>query len=312
MSWTNRSAFRTIPSLRSYQQASDYEQKVVPIRRRTPECKPVGDRKRTGDTISRTPDGDILIETYGTVVATYRPDGTVMLNGEALAHYKTTRELVSEVLGRGIGGANNRAWIYCTDTITGIHGDYPLREQNKGEGDSVFSFNENGGMYYTNTLYPVIHKVDRKAANKVRASYPFVKYMLAMLKLRRDNPPTLDEYGAVFGWIENDTNFSGVQRKPVTINIVGRYLPKQDREELLALISDSGPDKEASWYKATLWMVFAGYRMWRSPPDIYASSGEMAKTTLNNFLFRAHPEVFVEETVTTGKVVKDNYAHLFR
>ena len=68
---------RDVPRLLDYAEAVAHEASIKPIRNRSPEIKPIGDRRNQHKIIRKNPDGSIACRLYRTDVVTFHPDGRI-------------------------------------------------------------------------------------------------------------------------------------------------------------------------------------------------------------------------------------------
>lgn len=165
--------------LYDYAAAARHEAEVKPIRGRTPECKPLGDRKKTHATI-RKENQDIIIRLYRTDIVRYRPDGTVIVN-QGGHESPSTRTYLNAVLPLWFGSYQGvTAWY---DGRNMKECDIHLLHARK---DNIFKHNPNNvrPWEFTNPKPCVVHKKNRVGAKWVRAKYaPFFKYVKNIKRL---------------------------------------------------------------------------------------------------------------------------------
>lgn len=162
-----------IPIIRTYEQAHAYWKGVVPIRGRSPECKPLGKRSGTHHRIQKTREGAIECIEYNTAVVTFHENGEVEIKENGYPS-TSTANFISEVLG-----------ISCLKTDGSIAIGVGSKEYRVGTGITIrrgrgwkLSLVKNGDIRPK-------YKVNRKNMNAVREKYADVyKYVKGMVKLR--------------------------------------------------------------------------------------------------------------------------------
>jgi hypothetical protein len=165
--------------LRTYAEAARWEAEIKPIRGRSPECKPLGDRKKTYATI-RKENQDIVVRLYNTDLVRWKPDGTVIVN-QGSHESNSTRAYLNAVLPM---------WFHSYQGMTSVGGrlldvGYHLLHARK---DNIFKHDPNNvssvPYTFTNPRPCIIHRKNRTGSKVVRAKYaPFFKYMRNIKKL---------------------------------------------------------------------------------------------------------------------------------
>jgi hypothetical protein len=204
MTWATGTA--DAPRLYTYQEAVAHEAKVVPIRGRVPECKPLGRRDCPNLTI-RKDKRNIVVQSWGMSV-TYRPGGAIDIRVDYCAG-RADRTLLSRLLGVQMFIHDGLTWVGALDPATPEQqrvGFYPMKT-NWAEP----STNRYRRKYMTATLrptaqtptprnyynkydytmdnivYPKRKVIDRKGAAAVRARYkPLLTLMSGYLKMTAD------------------------------------------------------------------------------------------------------------------------------
>lgn len=84
--------------VQDYAKAVEIEAEIVPIRGRSPECKPLDEKRNKQCVIIRREGEDVVIKAYDTDVLTYKPDGEIVVN---TGGYSTvgTADIIGRVLG---------------------------------------------------------------------------------------------------------------------------------------------------------------------------------------------------------------------
>jgi hypothetical protein len=264
-----------VPVLYDYAAAARHEAAVKPIRGRTPECKPLGDRKKTHASIRREGE-DIIVRLYRTDIVRYQPDGTVIVN-QGGHESLSTRAYLNSVLPLFFGSYRGATAWYDGNGRDGNGRDgyaYHLLHARK---DNIFKHNPNNvrSWEFTNPEPCVVHQKNRAGAKWVRAKYaPFLKYVRNIKKL----------LGAD-GKIERSET-------PV------KWLSK---EEVIALALSS--DRE-DHYKAMYVLAWAGRGFWHGPADPIAQ--------FEKVMLRHHrDEMLTAVTLPPGVLAVDKFRGLF-
>ena len=286
-------ATRDVPFLRDYAAAAAHEAKVLPIRGRATEIKPLGSRKKDYSKIHRAANGDIQILWSDTPIITFRPDGYIEVTGVT---YSSSQGVQGKVLGDHPGHISvcqhdGNPWIAGVLAPCDPHGDrrgaFPLREG----GENLFRREADGYLRYVNPLYPTQHLVKRKEMNAVRKKYPgFRKFAHGMIKLQGNGEPMTEAFMASM-W--------GSEKNHLWQN--GRHFTNKPNNrtppETLAMI-ESGDT--AKWADAVTYLCWTHQR-WNTLWDL-----KTFEAALRLVLTVTHADtVFEEKTITTGAWVKN-------
>ena len=298
-----------IPSLRSYDQAVAWEAKIKPIRGRAVECKPLGIRTHSHRNIRRE-DDTIKVRLHRTDIITYHPNGDIMLFTDGWDS-PTTQVVISAVLGWNLRPHTfqGRTWItaYGPDGTLGKHllqRDVPTRLTTSDQGN-----------YYTihNPHEVVVHRVNRKAANQMRAKYkPFRQFFDSYVALCRETLPyqwrnhtydglrlDRDGFKAAFG---GDAGY-------VPIGFHNRITPRQvEANNTLNYFMLS--DDPADHHKAMLLLCMDTISHWDTR-STHATLSEVVGKFDTALMFLNRDEVFTTEVAPAGKQTKDRWASFF-
>ncbi len=271
-----------IPALKTYAEASEKEKTTVPIRHRTPECKPIGSRRDTHFTIRRLPDESIVAKCYNSDLIRWYPDGRVFITNGGYAS-QTSHDFISRLMGRWgymqCCGNNGETWLTLGPDRTA----FPL-----AKGGQYFTWDPTGRHLVAEVPnYPVTHIINREAMRAARKEIaPFVKYFNNMMKL---------------------TEWAPMETKMVYVNGDAKAhaaMLSEDAEEWGRLLEWLVQNGTVSAYKHTQDPVTLswsyGYRRYVSKPKI--------KERLTTLLLRVHrSKLLTKRTHTTGGWVKDAY-----
>lgn len=204
MTWATGTA--DAPRLHTYQEAVAHEAKVIPIRRKVPECKPLGRRDCTNLTI-RKDKRSIVVSSWG-VTVTYRPSGAIDVRIDYRA-CTSDMTLMWRLLGVQVFTHDGITWIEALDPANPDQqrtGFYPMKLNYEGPTGQKYRRryltatlrpvaqtpeprNRWGRCVYTmdNIVYPKKRTIDRKGAAAVRARYkPFLTLLSGYLKMTAD------------------------------------------------------------------------------------------------------------------------------
>ena len=271
-----------LTSLRTYEEASQKEKSTAHIRGRTPECKPIGDRKDTHFTIRREADDSIVARCYRSALIRWYPDGRIFItNGGYVS--QTTHDFISRVISRNIAccfGYDGKTWIKSGSDYT----VYPLAKEGQ-----YFTRHAAGYLVAETPNYAVVHKINRPAMQAARKEIaPFVKYFNNMMKLTQWAPP--------------DAN-KGLWRSLTEKNLFA-YMQSNDTEQ---------------WAQAMEYLVWRGTReTYSSVQDPltgsrswgrrrYLAKSAVQEAITHTLLATHRSKLLTKHTHTTGGYVKDAY-----
>jgi hypothetical protein len=283
--------------IKTYEEALAHEALVKPIRGQT--IKPLHRRRDTHLTIRRQTgfnfEGEeVVIQLYNTDIVKYRPNGDIYVDIDGWASM-TTCQVLTNILGADFHKYNNGMWVRCdipesynTPHALPVHSNAP----------NIFRVNMSNTLEFQNYKYPVVHIMNRQAANIVRKQYKaFRQYLTNNFKLRSEDGGLtcsfgIEEFATAFG----TDDVYGTPRLPV-IQVVGnKWTSPKAIARYIELIHS--PNTE-DFYKAVLTTVGGNRRS--------ATLKQLLKVLDDCILYHHRDTVFVEKTVTTGSWVKDNY-----
>jgi hypothetical protein len=165
-----------VPRVFAHEYAKQLHDNTVPIRGRSPEIRPLGDR-RDVDTYSVRMNGDdVEFVLYKTPVITYRTNGEIVLRTDGWASV-ATHQFIARVLGVPARGKSGSSVFRLGNQYYTMTGDNTLTLGHKGTGAWRVLEHE--------TLYG--YKASRKALTNVRSRYSeFRKYLGGFINLRRE------------------------------------------------------------------------------------------------------------------------------
>lgn len=293
-----------IPCLYNWMDASAHESEVKPIRGR-PNCKPLGKRSKTHQTIRRGENDSLICRLYETDVVVYHKDGRIDINLNGWAS-QTTMNFIYNLLRVGIRQAHRRIWMQCvavgkTETL----GWYPVWV----DGVNLFKRNGSGDLDLFNPFEVSRHRINRKGANNVREKFSaFRDYLHQTMKIR-DNGFSTQEFGDVFGWVKHEHNANPVPNYPPYLNIrrsgSGRL---NEFEELLRLAESTQLEDQ---YKASLYLARTAGMGFHSRGVWDAPLSAMLRL-LDDVALRVYrDECFEKVQMLDGEIQRDPYLNFF-
>jgi len=308
-----------VPRVDNYKFAKHLHDTIKPLRGRSPEIKPLGDRRDADKYHIRVNGEAVELVLYKTPVITFMPDGEVVLFIDSY-NSVSTHQFIHRVLGIEANGVRRT-------TVLNINGmKYTLADKDKmrlRKGDK--------GWEVLNPMQQWSWRLDRKAVSNIRAQYgEFYKYLKGFVSLRT-------EHMAVSRWQLEEKDFVCVQQSEfksafgsMTSIRSYAYMDKRGRQSLdwsvvkpeqykassnafAYLIRPDQPeeDKHNNFYKAALLLVA---KLENDRMDIRTDSVRVMSKhivpLLDDILFmmNAH-QVLVRKALPQGKVSSGIYEH---
>jgi hypothetical protein len=309
-----------VPKIQDYATALKLHDNIKPLRGRSPEIKPLGDR-RDADTYHIRKDGDAVeLVLYKTPVITFMPDGEVTLFVDS---YNTvsTHQFLSHVLGISASGVRR------TTVLTINNSKYTLADKDKLRLRKDVS----GNWQVLNAMQQWAWRLDRKAVTNVRSKYgEFYKYLKGFVNLRTEsitentwNPRTFDgihveqsEFKSVFGSMTSVRSYTYMDKRgrqhinysPVRLE---QYKASSNAFEKLIRPDQPEEDKHTNFYKAALLLVA---KLENDAMDIRTDSIRVRSKhivpLLDDVLFMLYAdEVLIRKALPQGKVSTGIYEH---
>lgn len=328
--------FRTVmhvPRVRDYNEAVQRYMQTKPIRGREPEVRPLGER-RDCDTYSiRTGEnGDIELVLYKTPVITFHPNNKVTIRTDGYAS-QSTHQFISRILW-GINASGFQGHTKLTFASGYVH-------MLAGEDTLTIQRSENGTWEPVTKAALFGHKMNRKAANNVRARYDeFRKYIKGIVSLRAESGENVKwighryassyisiPYSELFEALANDPKIidSNTINGVVSISTGARLtaaayhrgvtdtLGIKQRALMVSMFSSEQPEetKAEAFYKAFL-LLAVGWRtvfLHRTRMDnVLLVDPEDVINTCDEVIMRVHAEeVLTRVEVPEGKLPNAKY-----
>jgi hypothetical protein len=294
-----------IHSLANYNEAFHKWESTKPIRGRAEDVRPLGNRRQADQyKIEVLPEGGVACILYRTPVVTFLGNGDVLIKHDGW-NSQSTCHFIDEVLWEV------RSRIYANNLLISLK-DKPSEEFTIPEGGLFLRRNEQGGFTATNVKAHVVHTIDRKGANNVRARYAdFTNYLSRMCRLKGNSLYLAGDMKEVFG-----LNKYGNPAVP-------RSLMQYHYDDWVAgvktfhaWIGDTNAETQNdSFYKALLLMASSfGSEKWEAGKNTgYVLHEQKAMAGLSNLLIGLHrSEILKEKVLPLGVVRRDSYGSFFR
>lgn len=294
-----------IHSLANYNEAFHKWESTKPIRGRADDVRPLGNRRQADQyKIEILPEGGVACVLYRTPVVTFFTDGDVRIMNDGW-NSQSTCHFIDEVLWEV------RSRIYANNLLISFK-DKPSEEFTIPEGGLFLRRNEQGGFTAINTQAHVVHVVDRKGANNVRARYAdFTNYLSRMCKLKGDSLYLIEDMKTVFGL--NKHGHLGVPRG-LTNHFYSDWV--EGVKTFHAWIADTNAETQNdSYYKALLHIASSfGNEKWdRGSTQGYVLHEKKAMSGFDTVLIGLHrSEILKEKVLPLGVVRRDSYGTFFR
>jgi hypothetical protein len=313
---------RRVAVVQDYARALKLHDDTKPLRGRSPEIRPLGNR-RDADTYSIRKNGDAVeLVLYKTPVITFEPNGEVVLFVDSY-NSVSTHQFISWVLGISAGGVRRTTVLTINNSKYTLAGQDKLRLRKEGK--------EDGNWCVLNPTQQWSWRLDRKAVTNVRSKYgEFYKYLKGFVNLRTEsitentwNPRMFDgihveqtEFKSVFGSMTSVRSYCymdkvGKQHLNWTNVRAEQYKASSNAFEVLIRPDQPEEGKHTNFYKAALLLVA---KLENDAMDIRTDSVRVRSKhivpLLDDVLFmmNAH-QVLVRKPLPQGKVSSGIYEH---
>ena len=282
-----------IRRLYDYKEALSWYERTTPIRGRGVNAgqRPLGHRNKMQFQIRKTDEGIVVCRCYQTDVVAFHPDGVVSIKTDGWES-QTTANFIKDVLGIGAMVSDRDVQLRIDNGYYRVKDGIKIKRR-----DTPGS----GGSYEVINCQPhVTHSIDRKAMNQLRKKVQgFRTYLAGVIKLRG---------GEVF---ERDELNAALETVGTTVRgnwDISVQQWRQDAKDIsvrqhAALAEMMADDKDGSWYRCTLMLIFTG-NGWAG--RIRASCQDVVKH-LDELLIATHPEILQPVKVEGGVLRRDRY-----
>jgi len=312
-----------VPRVFSYAEAKKIHDSTTPIRGRSPEIRPLGNRRDADSYWVRMNGEDVEFVLYKSAVITYKPDGGVVLTPDTYSTV-STHQFFARVLGVGANAVRQNTVITIGDKRYTVRGK-----------DTLTLKLEGGNWQCVEGAKPQFAwHLDRREATNVRNRYKeFITYFKGMVSLRTEEiemPYYSNTYqGIRVSLTEIQQAFETELTEPDNILGTVQYiqdLPQRhynygsQREAeyrdgiawfIEAIKSDQPEDvKHLNFYRGALAVLLTAERIYQrgQEDNTYIAKAKNITKALDTTLLRAHAEqVLVRKELPIGSVSKGAY-----
>jgi len=318
-----------VPRVTTYPEAKKLFDSIVPIRGRSPEIRPLGNRRDADSYWVKMEGDDVVFMLYKSAVITYKPDGSVVLTPDSYSTV-STHQFFHRVLGVGANASRQVTVITLGDKRYTIRGKDTLTLKMVG---GNWQCEEGAKAQYAWHL-------DRRQATNVRARYKeFRTYFKGVVNLRTEEIQIQYYNNSLSGirisWHEVQVAF-GVEKQLDEMGndpdkVIGnmRWMHEQPQRQFnygtqrakeyqegmaqfMELIkSDQAEEtKHLNFYKGALAVLLSGDRIYQRGQDdnTYIVKANPIVKALDTVLLKAHAkEVLVRKELPIGSVSKGAY-----
>lgn len=328
-----------VPRVLTYALAKNLFDSTTPIRGRSPEIRPLGNRRDADSYWVRMNGEDVEFMLYKSAVITYKPDGGVVLTPDTYSTV-STHQFFDRVLGVDARASRQVSVIGLLNKKGEVVNRYTVRGKDrltlKLDGLGNWQCVEGAKAQFAWHL-------DRREATNVRARYKeFRTYFKGMVNLRTEDVKphhyqdpiacinvSLTELQNAFGVHESVGN--GIYDNNSPDHIIGhmRYIQdkpqryynygtqrageyKEGMAQFMELIKSDQPEdiKHLNFYKGALAVLLSADRIYQRGQDdnTYLVKSKTVVKALDTVLLRAHAEqVLIRKELPIGSVSKGAY-----
>ena len=323
-----------VPRVTTYPEAKKIHDSTKPIRGRSPEIRPLGNRRDADSYWVRMNGDDVEFVLYKSPVITYKPDGSVVLTPDTYSTV-STHQFFARVLGVGANAVRQ-------NTVITLHDN--KRYTVRGKDMLTLKLDKSGNWQCVEGAKAQFSwHLDRREATNVRLRYKeFITYFKGMVSLRTEEihiqyyndslsgiRVSLDELQNAFGVEKPDSDEPNRNNDPDSIighmqwihdkpqrhfnygsKRAGEY--KEGMAQFIELIKSDQPEdtKHLNFYKGALAVLLSGDRIYQRGQDdnTYITKAKPIVKALDTVLLRAHAdEVLVRKELPIGSVSKGTY-----
>ena len=313
-----------VPQVTTYALAKNLFDSIKPIRGRSPEIRPLGNRRDADSYWVRMNGEDVEFVLYKSAVITYKPDGGVVLTPDTYSTV-STHQFFARVLGVGANASRQHSVITLGDKRYTVRGKDTL----------TLKLDKSGNWQCVEGAKPQFAwHLDRREATNVRNRYKeFITYFKGMVSLRTEEiemPYYSNTYqGIRVSLHEIQQAFESELSEPDNILGTVQYiqdLPQRNynygsqREAeyrdgiawfIEAIKSDQPEDaKHLNFYRGALAVLLTAERIYQrgQEDNTYIAKAKNITKALDTTLLRAHAkDVLVRKELPIGSVSKGAY-----
>ena len=313
-----------VPRVETYALAKNLFDSIKPIRGRSPEIRPLGNRRDADSYWVRMNGEDVEFVLYKSAVITYKPDGGVVLTPDTYSTV-STHQFFARVLGVGANASRQHSVITLGDKRYTVRGKDTL----------TLKLDKSGNWQCVEGAKPQFAwHLDRREATNVRNRYKeFITYFKGVVSLRTEEiemPYYSNTYqGIRVSLHEIQQAFNTELSEPDNILGTVQYiqdLPQRNynygsqREAeyrdgiawfIEAIKSDQPEDaKHLNFYRGALAVLLTAERIYQrgQEDNTYIAKAKNITKALDTTLLRAHAkDVLVRKELPIGSVSKGAY-----
>lgn len=312
-----------VPRVFSYAEAKKIHDSTTPIRGRSPEIRPLGNRRDADSYWVRMNGDDVEFVLYKSAVITYKPDGGVVLTPDTYSTV-STHQFFARVLGVGANAVRQNTVITIADKRYTVRGK-----------DTLTLKLEGGNWQCVEGAKPQFAwHLDRQKASEVRARYKeFITYFKGMVSLRTEEIE-MPYYSTTYQGIR--VSLTEIQQAFETEltepdNILGTVQYIQDMPQrhynygsqreaeyrdgiawFTEIIKSDQPEdaKHLNFYRGALAVLLTAERIYQrgQEDNAYIAKAKNITKALDTTLLRAHAkDVLIRKELPIGSVSKGAY-----
>lgn len=278
----------------TYANAKYVHDKTKPIRGRSPEKRPLGERRDVDTYSVRMRGENVEFVLYKTPVITYLPNGDVVIKTDGWSSI-STHQFISQVLGVRCYGSRSSTIMEVRRSDGGVSKQVVPRNK------SVTMVHAGGNWHITeyHTLYE--YRLNRKAANEVRKKYAdFLRYIKGMVNLR-------SEMVEPRRWARRQKPYAVITLTAPEIAYPKLEVKGMVRGLMEHIKLDQPEETRHENHNTAFAMVLSGCQMNRGDSQYRAPADEVLGL-IDELLLRAHAqEVLVWTELEAGKVPSGKY-----
>ena len=319
-----------VPRVLTYALAKNLFDSIKPIRGRSPEIRPLGNRRDADSYWVRMKGEDVEFVLYKSAVITYKPDGGVVLTPDTYSTV-STHQFFDRVLGVDARASRQNSVIGLLNKKGEVMNRYTVR----GKDTLTLRLDKSGNWQCVEGAKPQFAwHLNRQEATNVRLRYKeFITYFKGMVSLRTEEIE-MPYYSTTYQGIrvslhEIQQAFESELSEPDNILGTVQYiqdLPRRNynygsqreaeyREGIAwfieAIKSDQLEDvKHLNFYRGALAVLLTAERIYQrgQEDNTYIAKAKNITKALDTTLLRAHAEqVLVRKELPIGSVSKGTY-----
>ena len=320
-----------VPRVQTYALAKNLHDSIVPIRGRSPEIRPLGNRRDADSYWVRMNGEDVEFMLYKSAVITYKPDGGVVLTPDTYSTV-STHQFFDRVLGVDARASRQNSVIGLLNKKGEVVNRYTVR----GKDTLTLRLDKSGNWQCVEgAKAQFAWHLNRQKAGEVRARYKeFITYFKGMVSLRTEEilmpyygnntyqgiRVSLTEIQQAFETeLTEPDNILGtvqyIQDLPQRHYNYGSQREAEYRDGIAwfteIIKSDQSEDvKHLNFYRGALAVLLTAERIYQrgQQDNTYIAKAKNITKALDTTLLRAHAEeVLIRKELPIGSVSKGAY-----